>query len=107
MAYQIHKGLKKPLILFGLKDKWLYYAMGTAMGGLVSVAILSSILGTIGTFIGAGVAGLLIWNIFRLQDKHGLYSKTKNNNEIHIFKMRMNNRKITTRKVNENKTTNF
>lgn len=80
--------------MFGLKDKWLYYAMGTAVGGLVSVAILSSIMGTLGTFIGAGVAGAGIWYIFKLQDKHGLYSKTRNHNEIHIVSVRMKNDKI-------------
>lgn len=85
MGYFLYKGLKKPLILFGLKDKWLYYAMGTAVGGLVSIAILSSIFGTIGTFIAAGVAGGGIWWIFRCQDKYGLYNKTNNNNEIHII----------------------
>jgi hypothetical protein len=94
MPYYIHKGLKKPLIMFGLKDKWLYYAMGTAVGGLIAVAVLSSIFGTIGTLAGAGVAGTGVWRIFKLQDKHGLYSKTKNHNEVHIITMRMSNEKI-------------
>lgn len=80
--------------MFGLKDKWLYYAMATAGGGLISVAILSSLFGTIGTFIGAGIAGIGIWRIFQLQDKHGLYSKTRNHNEIHIVPVQMKNRKI-------------
>lgn len=69
--------------------------MGIAVGGLISVAILSSIIGTIGTFIGAGLAGGGIWWIFKMQDKHGLYSKTRNDNEIHIIPtLKLQNRNI-------------
>ena len=45
MGFFLYKGLKKPLVFFGLKDKYIYYAMGTAVGGLFCAAIFSSLIG--------------------------------------------------------------
>lgn len=73
------------MTFFGLKDKYIYYAGGSAIGGFVITAILSNTLGTIGTIIGIAIAGGGIWYSFHLQVKKGLYNKTKNAGEIHIF----------------------
>lgn len=85
MGYNLYKGLKKPLVFFGLKDKYIYYALGVAIGGLVSAAIISSFIGIFGTFIGLGLGAFGVWTIYKTQDKKGLYNKTKNENELHLF----------------------
>ncbi|AQW90065.1 MULTISPECIES: DUF4133 domain-containing protein [Elizabethkingia] len=85
MGFYLYKGLKKPLVFFGLKDKYIYYAIGSAVGGLVSAAILSSFIGIFGSVAGLGIGGLGIWWIFKTQDKKGLYNKTRNDGELHIF----------------------
>ncbi len=88
MGFFLYKGLKKPLVFFGLKDKYIYYAMGMAVGGLLAAAAFSYFLGIFGTLIGFALAGIGIWMTFRMQDRKGLYNKTKNNNELHIFPKR-------------------
>ncbi|WP_210150719.1 DUF4133 domain-containing protein [Chryseobacterium scophthalmum] len=94
MGYFLYKGLKKPLVFFGLKDKYIYYAMGSAVGGIVTVAVLSSLIGIFGTIAGAalGVAG--VWLSFRMQHKKGLYNKTKNDIELHVMPKRFDNSKL-------------
>lgn len=94
MGYFLYKGLKKPLVFFGLKDKYIYYAMGSAVGGLVTVAVLSSLVGILGTFAGAalGVAG--VWTSYRMQDTKGLYNKTRNEGELHVMPKRFDNSKL-------------
>ncbi len=85
MGYFLYKGLKKPLIFFGLKDKYIYYAMGSAVGGIVIVAILSSIFGIFGMIIGAALGGTGVFLSYKTQDSKGLYNKTKNEEELHII----------------------
>lgn len=94
MGFFLYKGLKKPLIFFGLKDKYIYYAMGSAVGGLVTVAILSSLIGFIGSITGAAVAAGGVWLSFKMQDKKGLYNKTKNDKELHVMPKRFSNVKL-------------
>ena len=85
MGYFLYKGLKKPLIFFGLKDKYIYYAMGSAIGGLITVAILSSLFGLFGMLIGAAIGGAGIFWSYKTQDSKGLYNKTKNEQELYII----------------------
>ncbi len=92
MSFFLYKGLKKPLVFFGLKDKYIYYAVIIVIVGGIIVAVASSIIGFIGTLIGFGIIGFGIWGTFFLQDKKGLYNKTKNNNELHVFPKRIKNR---------------
>ena len=85
MGYFLYKGLKKPLIFFGLKDKYIYYAMASAVGGLITVAILSSLFGLFGMIIGAAIGGTGVFLSYKTQDTKGLYNKTKNEEELHII----------------------
>ena len=85
MGFYLYKGLKKPLVFFGLKDKYIYYALASAVGGLIGAAVISSFLGILGTFLGLALGGGGVGIIYKIQDKKGLYNKTKNDNEIHIF----------------------
>lgn len=91
MGYFLYKGLKKPLIFCGLKDKYIYFAMGSAVLGIVLVAILSSLLGVLGLFIGSGLGSIGVWMSYKTQDKKGLYNKTKNNDELHIIPSKFKN----------------
>ncbi|MDY0930707.1 DUF4133 domain-containing protein [Chryseobacterium sp. CFBP8996] len=94
MGYFLYKGLKKPLVFFGLKDKYIYYAMGSAVGGLVTVAVLSSLIGIFGTIAGAAFGVVGVWLSFRMQDKKGLYNKTKNDAELHVMPKKFDNSKL-------------
>lgn len=94
MGYFLYKGLKKPLIFFGLKDKYIYYAMGSAVGGMVLIAILSSILGIFGLIIGAGIGGTGVWLSYNTQDRKGLFNKTKNDDELHIIPTKLRRIKV-------------
>lgn len=94
MAFYLYKGLKKPLVFFGLKNKYIYHAISFIATGIFCVAILSSIIGFIGTILGFIVAGGGIWYTFQKQDKNGLYNKTKNNKELHVFPRKFKTKKI-------------
>ena len=94
MGYFLYKGLKRPLIFFGLKDKYIYYAMGSAVGGLVLVAILSSVIGFFGTIIGGAIGGAGVLFSYKTQDSKGLYNKTKNDDELHIIPTKIRNVKV-------------
>ena len=98
MGYFLYKGLKKPLIFFGLKDKYIYYAMGSAVGGLVTIAILSSIFGIFGMMIGSAIGGTGVFLSYKIQDTKGLYNKTKNEEELHIIPTRFKNLKLLQKK---------
>ena len=91
MGYFLYKGLKKPLMFFGLKDKYIYYAMGSAIGGLVTIAILSSLFGIFGMLIGAAIGGTGVFLSYKTQDSKGLYNKTKNEEELHIIPSNLKN----------------
>ncbi|MGC4130248.1 MAG: DUF4133 domain-containing protein [Bergeyella sp.] len=94
MSFQLYKGLKKPLVFFGLKDKYIYYALGVIGGGFIVIAILNSTVGFLGILVGAGIIGGGLWWIFKLQDTKGLYNKTKNEDELHIMPKRFKNKTL-------------
>lgn len=85
MGFYLYKGLKKPLVFFGLKDKYIYYALGFAIAGIVCIGALSSAIGFIGVILGLVIGGGGVWYTFKMQDNRGLYNKSKNNNELHVF----------------------
>lgn len=83
--YFLYKGIKKPLVFFGLKGKYIYYSLGILVISFVLIGIFSSITGFVGILIGLIICGILLWLIFKIQDKNGLFNKTKNKNELHII----------------------
>ena len=93
MGYFLYKGLKKPLVFFGLKGKYIFYAVGVIGVGVVSSLALSKI-GLIGSLLGLGITAGGIYLIFKRQDKRGLYDKTRNENQVYIFPKRISQRKI-------------
>ncbi len=94
MEFYLYKGLKKPLVFFGLKGKYLYIGGIIVSGGFLSIAILSNVLGWIGLLISMAITGASVWYLFYIQEKKGIYNKTKNHNEIHIIPNKMKNKKI-------------
>lgn len=72
--------------------------MGSAVGGLVLIAILSSLFGLFGMIIGAAVGGTGVFLSYKTQDSKGLYNKTKNEEELHIFPAKIKNAKLLSKK---------
>lgn len=103
MGFYLYKGLKKPLVFFGLKGKYIFYAVGIIAGGVVSALILSKF-GLLGSLLGLVTTAGAVYLLFKRQDKYGLYDKTKNFNQLFIFPKRVSNKKIlkngTTKKAN-------
>ncbi len=93
MGYYLYKGLKKPLVFFGLKGKYIFYAVGVVGGGVVAALILSKF-GLLGSLLGLAVTAGGVYLIFRRQDKNGLYDKTKNFDQVMIFPKRFNHKKF-------------
>ena len=93
MGFYLYKGLKKPLIFFGLKGKYIFYAVGVIGCGVIAALILSKF-GLLGSLLGLVVTAGGVYFIFKRQDKYGLYDKTKNFNQIFIFPKRFNNKKL-------------
>ena len=93
MGYYLYKGLKKPLVFFGLKGKYIFYAVGVVGAGVVAALILSKF-GLLGSLLGLAVTARGVYLIFRRQDKNGLYDKTKNFDQIFIFPKRLNNKRF-------------
>ena len=93
MGYYLYKGLKKPLVFFGLKGKYIIYAVADIGAGVVAALILSKF-GLLGSLLGLLVTAGGVYLIFKKQDKNGLYDKTKNFDQIFIFPKRFNNKRL-------------
>ncbi|KQT23718.1 hypothetical protein ASG22_06665 [Chryseobacterium sp. Leaf405] len=93
MGFYLYKGLKKPLVFFGLKGKYIFYAVGVIGGGVISALVLSKF-GLFGSLLGLVVTAGGVYFIFKRQDKYGLYDKTKNFDQILIFPKRLDSNKL-------------
>ncbi|PRB01360.1 DUF4133 domain-containing protein [Chryseobacterium sp. MYb7] len=93
MGFYLYKGLKKPLVFFGLKGKYIFYAVGVIGAGVIAALILSRF-GLLGSLLGLAATGGGVYFIFKRQDKRGLYDKTKNFDQIFIFPKRLNSKRF-------------
>ena len=100
MGYYLYKGLKKPLVFFGLKGKYIIYAVAVIGAGVVAALILSKF-GLLGSLLGLLVTAGGVYLIFKKQDKNGLYDKTKNFDQIFIFPKRLKHKKILQNGINK------
>lgn len=89
MGFKLYKGIKKPLVLFGLKDKYIYYALGVMLLGMITAGGLNTFFGIYATLLGATIAIGGIWVILYIQDNKGLYTKKKTKNEVLIIPKRI------------------
>ena len=93
MGFYLYKGLKKPLVFFGLKGKYIFFAVGVIGGGVISALVLSKF-GLLGSLLGLAVTAGGVYLIFKRQDQYGLYDKTKNFDQVLIFPKKIHNKKI-------------
>ena len=89
MGYYLYKGLKKPLVFFGLKGKYIIYAVAVIGAGVVAALILSKF-GLLGSLLGLLATAGGIYLIFKRQNKNGIYDKTNNFDQVLIFPKRFN-----------------
>ena len=93
MGFYLYKGLKKPLVFFGLKGKYIFYAVGVIGAGVIAALILSRF-GLLGSLLGLAATGGGVYLIFKRQNTRGLYDKTKNFDQVFIFPKRLDNKKF-------------
>jgi hypothetical protein len=93
MGFYLYKGLKKPLVFFGLKGKFIIYAVGVIGAGVIAALVLSKF-GLLGSLLGVAATVGGVYLIFRRQDRNGLYDKTRNFNEVFIFPKKMYHKKL-------------
>lgn len=93
MGFYLYKGLKKPLVFFGLKGKYIFYAVGVIGSGVIASLILSKF-GLLGSLLGLAITAGGVYLIFKRQDKYGLYDKTKNFDQILIFPKKLANKRL-------------
>ncbi|MBW8323680.1 MAG: TIGR03750 family conjugal transfer protein [Prolixibacteraceae bacterium] len=75
--YSIYKGLQKPLVFKGFKGRYMYWAIGFIILGIV----LAAVVGTLLNFL-FGAAALIVTAVGGIiytsqRQKGGLYDKTK------------------------------
>lgn len=72
------------MVFFGLKDRYIYWALGALVAGLVFSVVLSLFLDLIGLVLGLLIAGSLLVLVFKWQEKKGLYPRPKDLMTIYV-----------------------
>jgi flagellar biosynthesis protein FliR len=77
LTYALYKGLQRPLIFKFFKGKYIYWALGTLVAGIITGGIISAVVSAF-----AGLASLLGVSLPLLfytisKQKQGLHSKAK------------------------------
>ena len=93
MGFYLYKGLKKPLIFFGLKGKYIIYAVAVIGVGVVAALVLSKF-GLLGSLFGLALTAGGVYLVFKRQDKRGLYDKTKNFDQVFIFPKKISSKRL-------------
>lgn len=76
-AFNVYKGLQKPLVFKSFKGQYIYWGVGSILVGLLLCMILSSLLGLLAGILALSIVtggGLLFTAI---QQKKGLQTKAK------------------------------
>jgi hypothetical protein len=76
-TFSVYKGLQKPLVYKGFKGRYMYWAIGFILLGLILGAVLSSV---VNMFVGIlSLAATFVGGIFYTsqRQKNGLYDKTR------------------------------
>jgi hypothetical protein len=78
-SYALYKGLQRPLVFKFFKGKFIYWALGSIVAGIIVGGALSALVSSI-----AGIAGLVVVSIPLLfytisNQKKGLHTKTTDN----------------------------
>lgn len=76
-TFAVYKGLQKPLYFKGFKGKYIYWGLGSVLGGLVlgsvTMAVINMWLGAV-VLVGCIVGGLVF---IAIKQKGGLHAKTR------------------------------
>jgi hypothetical protein len=73
--YKLYKGLQRPLIFKIFKGKYIYWALGSIVTGIIVGGVISSLVSSVvGIFAMAAVAVPLLFYTISMQKK-GLYTK--------------------------------
>lgn len=88
LFFPIYKGLQKPLVFKGFRGRYIYWAIGFVVTGIVLTALIGTIFNILfGVLVFAIVTGGGIFYTSQRQ-KNGLYDKTRNN-AIYVFKVNL------------------
>ena len=90
-TYPVYKGLQKPLIYRGFKGKFIYWGLGSLVGGLIIGGLIGALTSMyLGGFLTiALISAGLTYTFFRQKD--GLHSKTRNTGIfIHPVHLKLN-----------------
>lgn len=84
-SYPVYKGLQKPLVYKGFKGRYMYWAIGSVVGGVVLGGLTSVLINLyVAVIVMAAVFAGGIW-ITSQKQKDGLHDKTKANG-VYVFK---------------------
>jgi uncharacterized oligopeptide transporter (OPT) family protein len=78
-SYALYKGLQRPLVFKFFRGKFIYWALGAIVAGIIVGGVISALISSI-----AGITGLVLVSVPLLfytisKQKNGLYSKSKDN----------------------------
>lgn len=78
-SYALYKGLQRPLVFKFFKGKFIYWALGSIVAGIIVGGAISAFVSSV-----AGIAALVIVSIPLMfytisKQKNGLYAKSKDN----------------------------
>lgn len=83
-AYNVYKGLQKPLVYKGFSGKFIYWGIASLLAGLVlgalTMALFSLLLGVV--VLAGCIGGGLLYTASR--QKKGLHDKSRANGHYHI-----------------------
>lgn len=75
--YKIFKGLQRPLVFKIFKGKYIYWALGSVVAGVIAGGAASMILSSIAGAITMVMVAIPLMLFTISKQKEGLYSKTK------------------------------
>ena len=76
-SYALYKGLQRPLVFKFFKGKFIYWALGSIVAGIIVGGAMSAFISSV-----AGIAGMVMVSVPLMfytisKQKKGLYTKTK------------------------------
>lgn len=76
-SYKIYKGLQRPLVFKIFKGKYIYWALGSIVAGVVAGGAASMIISSIAGAITMVLVAIPLLFYTISQQKEGLFTKTK------------------------------
>lgn len=83
-AYPVFKGLQRPLEFMGIQGRYIYWAAGTAGGGILAFILLYCLIGFIAGLVSMCASLLFGAVLIIMKQKKGLHTK-KDDRGVYIF----------------------